>query len=185
MAANQEIQLPLAEGEIVRDSPLQTLGLCLLAIFVFAPLGVGMMWAWWTEFSFLDRQIAWYGAFLGAVFLLGGIIAVPLAFLCFFRRNQLIFGKDCLQLVRHEIVTIQIPYKNIARLGMDESEVTGQYVGIDLSNPSEAGTLCPGAAVTKNGFGWHYTLSDESWTMSLSQIHDQIKKRVPSNQSGK
>lgn len=185
MAENREIHLPRIEGEIVRDSPLKTLGLCLMAIFLLAPLGVGLVWAWWTGFSFLDRQVSWYGAVIGAVLVLGGILAVPVAVLCFFRRNQLILGEQYLQLVRGENVTIQIPYRNVAQIELDEAEVKGKYIGIDLFDLNESGTLCPGAEITKKGFGWHYTLTDESWTVPLNEIHERIRNRLPSHPSNR
>jgi hypothetical protein len=184
MAQNGKVPQPV-EGETIQDSPLKTLSLCLLAIFVLAPVGGGVVWAWWTGYSFLDRQIAWYGAFLGAVFVLGGIMAVPVSVLCFFRRNQLILGKECLQIVRGGTVTIQIPYQNIARIEMAEAEVYGKFIGIDLREPKESGTVCPGAEATKNGFGWHYALSDESWTVPLGTIHERIVKRLPSGSTTK
>lgn len=183
MADDRELPLRAVEGEIVRDSPLKKFALCLLAIFVLAPLGAGMAWAWWIEASFLNRQISWYGALIGILLVLGGICAVPISFLCFFRRNQIAFGKDCLQILRGEKVTVQIPYQNIAQVGLDEAEVKGKFIGIDVRDLNEPRTLCPAAEVTKNGFGWHYALDDEPWTMPLAKIHDEILKRLPSNAS--
>jgi hypothetical protein len=178
MAHNGVVQPSPVEGEIIRDSPLKTLALCLLAIFVFAPFGAGLIWAWWIEVSFHDKQISWYGALIGAVLVFGGICAIPVSFLCFIQRNRLIFGKDYLQLVSGEKVTIQIPYRNIAQVGMGEAEVKGKFIGIELRDLSESQTLCPGAEATKSGFGWHYALADESWTKSLAEIHNQITERL-------
>ena len=175
------MQLRPVEGRIVRDSPLKTLTLCLLAIFVLAPLGVGLVWAWWMDVSLLSMRVSWYGVFIGVVLVLGGICAVPASVLCFFRRSQLIFGKDRLQMVRGEKVAVQIPYQNIAQVALDEVEVVGKYIGIDLRDLNESQTLCPDAEATKNSLGWHYALRDESWTMPLIQIRDQIVKRLPSN----
>ena len=183
MADNGKMQIQPVEGEIVRDSPLKTLALCLLAIFVLAPIGAGLVWAWWTGASLLKWQVTWYGALIGAVLVAGGLLAVPVSFLCFIRRNRLIIGKTCLQVVRVEKVTIQIPYKNITRIGLGQADVIGKYVGIDLRDPNDAETLCPGAATRKDGFGWHYTLSDESWTVPLTHIHDLIKTCMASHSS--
>jgi hypothetical protein len=183
MADHAEIAFHPVEGEIVRDRPLKTLGFCLLTIFVLAPAGAGLVWAWWTELSLGDRRISWYGAVIGAGLVLGGILAIPLSVLCFIRRQRLIFGKDCFQNVRGEKVTIQIPYANIARVEMDEAEFTGKFVGIDLHDPNDSQTLCPGAMITKNGFGWHYKITDDSWTMPLTQIRSQIIKRLQSDPS--
>lgn len=183
MADNLEKQLRPVEGEIVRDSPLKTLALCLLAIFVLAPLGAAMVWAWWVEASFVNKQISWYGALIGVVLVLGGICAVPVSVFAFFRRNQLIFGKDFLQLVRGEKVAVQIPYQNIAQVGLDDAEVKGKFLGIDLRDLNESQTLCPVPEITKNSFGWHYTLDDESWTVPLAKIHEEIVRRLPPNSS--
>jgi hypothetical protein len=177
--SNHSASLKPAEGEIVHDSPLRTLGLCALVIFVVAPIGAGLAWAWWNGASLLNWQVTWYGGLIGALFVLGGVLAVPLSILCFIRRNRLILGKESIQLVRGENVTIQIPYRNIARIGLAEDELLGKFIGIDLHEPTAPGTLCPVTDMTKNSFGWHYTLKDESWTLPLAQIHDQLKSRLP------
>jgi hypothetical protein len=183
MSDNREMQFRPVEGRIVRDSPLKTLALCLLAIFVLAPVGVGLVWAWWMDVSFGAIHVSWYGVFIGVVLVLGGICAVPASVLCVIRRSHLILGKDCLQLVRGEKVAVQIPYENIAQVRLAEVEVLGKCIGIDLHDLDESQTLCPDAAATKNSLGWHYALRDESWTMPLVQIRDQIVKRLPSNPS--
>ena len=87
------------EGQVVRDSLLHMLGAALLGVFVLAPLGAALVWAWWTEFSLLNRQISGYGAFLGAFLVAAGVLGVVAFVIGIFRRESLILGTDCLQVV--------------------------------------------------------------------------------------
>lgn len=176
----------LVEGETIRDSLLKMLGFVLLGVFVLAPLGGGMVYAWWNNLTLGDRGISWYGALFGAVMLLIGIL-MPLVFLLtILNRRRLIFGKSCLQLVTgSEKVTEQFPYVNIAKAELfrnhESKDFITDFIGIELRDAHNPDTLCPASDKSMDLHGWHYRLTDESWNLPLEQIYEKMKKRMVPN----
>jgi hypothetical protein len=184
MEKRNECHLQPIEGKIIRDSLLKLLGWILFGLVILIPAGGGLVWAWWTEASFAGHKITWYGAILGAVGFLVGILIVPVGVFSVFRRSRLILGEDCFQyVVGNRKVTAQIPYKNIARMELIQNQggdsLVTDFIGIDLHDVNDPKTFCPTSETAKGSWGWHYRLTDAPWVMPLAQIHDRLRKRLP------
>ena len=158
------------------------IGWALLALFAFAPLGSIMVWAWWAGWTFADRQVAWYGGLLGAVIAVLGLIGGPASLIGMFRRESLILGKKCLQLViGREKVTAQIPYANMTRIELirnKEGAFAVDFIGIVLADTNDAATLCPEAEPNMQSAGWHYKIPKGFRPMPLEQLYELILKQM-------
>jgi len=104
------------DGEKIPDSFIRIFITFVGGFFLMVPLGGGLVWAWWTEFSFAGRQISWWGALIGVVLFLLGVLCLPTFFYALFHRRHIILGEDRLQVVvGQQKVDEQIPFKNITR----------------------------------------------------------------------
>lgn len=170
------------EGEIIGQSVLKLVGLFVFSLLAL-PAGIWAVWVWWTGATLLGYSLNWWGAALGAVFVLIGLFGMPTFLLSIFRRQCLILGEDRLQLATEKgSVFTQIPYRNIARMELIRED-TGKYIGIDLHDTEDADTLNKDAGTTKKWSGWHYKLGDDSWTMPIEEIHARLKSRVQCKQA--
>jgi hypothetical protein len=166
------------DGDIIGQSSVRKLwliGVCLLLI----PVGGVIAWAWWTEFTLGEKRLNAYAGSVGVFMFVAGIVGVPVGILTLFMRTRLIFGQDRLQRVQGEKrVTLQIPYKNIARMQQDTDEVIGKFIGIDLHDPDDPETLNVGTDKTRELLGWHYRLVDDSWAIPLEEIRARLGSRI-------
>ena len=168
------------EGEVIPDSVWRILGTILFMI-VLGLVGAGLVWAWWTDATLLDRRISGYGATLGAVGALIGIVGVQFMILGMFRRSRLIFGSECFQLVNGEkAVRFQVPYANIAGLHL-VNESTGKFIGIDLHDARDPQTLVDSPEAVKKASGWHFKLADTHWSEPMAKICDRLEEHLPSS----
>src|SRR5215831_18482952 len=177
MSASQDRTFEPVEGEVIHDSLLKILGTILFMIFLI-PLGGSLVWAWWTGAVLLDRRISWYGALLGAIGFLAGIVLVPFMIIGMFRRSRLIFGSECLQFVNGEkTVRFQVPYANIARMQL-VTEQNGKFIGIDLHDTRDPKTLVDNPEAVKKASGWHYKLADTHWAEPIGKICDRLEEHL-------
>ena len=168
------------EGKVIHDSLLRILGTILFMI-VLIPVGAALVWAWWTGASLLGRGISGFGASLGALVFLIGVVMVPLMILGMFRRSRLVFGSECFQLVNGEkAVRFQVPYSNIARMQL-VNESHGKFIGIDLHDPQDPKTLVDGPEAVKKASGWHFKLADTHWAEPMAKICDRLEEHLQSS----
>jgi hypothetical protein len=178
-------QLRPVDGRKFPESLLSILGLLLLNVFVLGPLGCGLVLAWWYGWSFADRQISWYGAIIGLA-LFGCFLLTPLLILKMFRRETLIVGKECFQVVvGADKVTQQIPYANIAKIRMltnhQGADFVRDFIGIALVDTEDPATLCPAAETVMKLHGWHSRIQTGLRPVPLEQLYELIRKELPAD----
>jgi hypothetical protein len=171
------------EGRKFPESLLIIAGEVLLGIFVLGPLGVILVLAWWYEWPLGTQRIALPGAMIGAVLAVLGLLS-PLLLAKIFRRETIIVGKDCFQVVLGaDKVTRQIPYRNIAQIRLirshERTDSASNFIGIVLANIEDLSTLCAQAETNMKAHGWHYRLQTGHRAVPLEQLYELIVKRMP------
>ncbi len=184
MDAPNDGSFQTVDGRVIRDSVLILITWGVLALFVLAPLGSIVTGAWWNGWTFGNRQISWYGALLGAILAVIGILGGPAILIRIFRRESLIVGKNCLQsVVGGERVTVQIPYANIAKIELvrDQGGAHAEnFIGVMLADTQDAATLCPAAEATMRALGWHHKIPKGFRPMPLEQLYELIVQQMHS-----
>ena len=178
-------QIQPVNGRKFPESLLSLFGLLLLNVFVVGPLGCGLVLAWWKEWSFAGHQISWYGAIIGVV-LFGFFLLTPLIIVKMFRRETLVVGKECFQvIVGADKVTQQIPYSNIAKIRLlrnhQGADFVRDFIGIVFADPEDPATLCPAAETVMKLHGWHCRIQTGLRPVPLEQLYELIRKELPAN----
>src|SRR5262245_48147046 len=98
-------------------------------------LGIVSIWAWWTETPlplplFAEPSYRWAGMSGALMVAISGLF-IPVAIVYYFAKEKLILAADRFQLVQSNSVVAQIPYRNIAKVALDEKEGV-EFLGIDI-----------------------------------------------------
>jgi hypothetical protein len=145
----------------------------LLCGLTLIPIGSVLVWAWSTGLSFDGWRLDVRGGVLGALFFGFGLLMTPLGIAGLFRRRDLILGADRLQILGSEgTVETQVPYKNIARVGI-VNRGYGKCIAFQFYNPQDPNTLNAGRDEPDAG-GWHSLLIDNSWSVPLEYIYARL-----------
>ncbi|QDU28393.1 hypothetical protein ETAA8_34930 [Anatilimnocola aggregata] len=104
----------------------------------------------------------------------GGLLLIAAGIVLLLNRGGLVMGHDRLQYVvnRKKVIT-QIPYHNISRMEIAESD-TGRFIGIDLANLADPNTFHPDAEGCKKYSNWHYKIELATPQMPLEHIYQYI-----------
>lgn len=179
MSAPLAKPLDVVKGEIIGESVLKLLGLLLTSILLI-PVGSWVVWAWWTEGTFLGYQFTFVAGLIGLLMVGGGLMGVPTFLVQLWLGERLVLGKVCFQRARKNgRVITQIPYPNIAQMEFVSEPGKEKYIGIDLKDLNDADTFNAGDAASKNWSGWHYRISAGSWLMPLQQVYEHLRQRIP------
>ena len=178
-------QIRPVDGRKFPESLVHLLGFLLLNVFVLGPLGCGLVLAWWNGWSLGSLQISWYGAIIGLM-LFGCFLLTPVFIVKIFRRETLVVGKECFQVVvGADKVTQQIPYANIAKIRLlrnqESADFVKDFIGIVLVDPEDEETLCPAAETVMKLHGWHSRIQTGFRPVPLEQLYDLIRKELPAD----
>lgn len=183
MHPSEDPQLRPVEGRKFPESLLRIIGAILFGLFVLLPLGILLVLAWWNGWSFGNRTISAYGAFIGALSLAAGLLTVVLV-KKLFRRETYVIGKEYFQVATgNEKVTVQIPYLNISKIGLirnqQGADFVRDFIGLNLVDVEDSTTLCPEAETSLNLHGWHYRIQKGLRHVPLEQLYELIVKQMP------
>jgi hypothetical protein len=146
----------------------------LLCCLMLIPFGGVLVWAWSTGLTFDGWRLDVGGAIRGALFFGFGLLMIPFGIAGLFRRRDLVLGADRLQILGNEgTVETQVPYKNIARVGIVKRGY-GKYIAFEFFNPRDPSTLNAGGGGPQAD-GWHSLLIDNSWSIPLEHIHARLR----------
>ncbi len=128
--------------------------------------------------------MTWFGALLGLLGILIGVIAPPLViWLLLARKERLIFGDRLFQVVVNksgqEVVQLQIPYANIESISIQQ-ENDQKVVAMQLRELDNPDTFSSdqNAFITRQRYGLsHFSIHDQ-YPESLNELCNKIKKRM-------
>jgi hypothetical protein len=177
MSQAKSDSLEPVEGEEIHLS----LGMILkIMVFMLVLLVLGglLIWAWWTEFNILGKRINSAGAFVGGLGFIMGIVFLPLLTIALFSNTRFVIGADRLQQVSAKgLVTLQIPYRNIAQIELVSEPDKKPFIGIDLEDVEDPETRCRDYASTKKSAGWHYKIVGVAWKLPIEEVYEHILAR--------
>jgi hypothetical protein len=154
-------------------------------VFQFSGLVAGavLLVAWLTETPLPwpggDIHVRWWGGILGVL----AWIAIPLPMLAVLAvlkvGEYLIIADDRLQFAqRSGLVSIQIPYANIAKLELVKKN-GDRFLAIDLYDIDDPDTCASGwdLAGHKQSEGWHFTMHG-GFQLSIDEIYRLLETRL-------
>ena len=181
MVTGRELQ-PV-QGEVIPVSAKKAIWLIGLAV-VFIPVGVGLAWLWVsdTTIPLINRQVTWWGAFIGAVGAAAGILLPPIVLWQWLvRKERLVIGTEYLQVVVSksgtDVVKRQIALKNIEST-VPKKHFEQTVVAIQLRNVDAPDLVPPGGDTLrkfKQDFGFHVYLGD-NYQVSVEELCRRIEK---------
>jgi WD40 repeat protein len=112
----------------------------------------------WFYYDWLNHTINITSAFFAIVSLVGLLAAPVAAGRHLFSQRRLVIGADRLQVLEGETtVVVQVPYRNLRRIGMYESY--GACLGIEVADRNDPDTFWS-RFHSSQSFGFHLALSD-------------------------
>jgi hypothetical protein len=169
------------EGETFPVSAKKSFLIIGLAL-VMLPVGIGLTWLWGTDTTIplINKQVTWWGALIGLVAVIGGVLLPPIVLWQWLvRKERLVIGTEYLQVVvtkgGRDVVKKQIAVKNIHSAAVQKhAEMT--VVAIQLRD-IHAPDLVPagGEYLTKYmaDRGFHLSI-DDSYQVSAADICSKI-----------
>jgi hypothetical protein len=150
------------------------------------PLGLVLMWLWWSDTTIpvIEKQVSWWGALLGVVATVSGILLPPLVLWQWLvRKERLVIGADYLQIViskgGKDFVKTQIAFKNIESASVTK-HFDNKVVAILIRDIHAPDLVSPGAdELTKfeKSFGFHLYLED-IYQLPARDVCRRIEKAV-------
>jgi hypothetical protein len=166
----------VANGLIVKDSPLGVAFLFLVVALVLAPAGVLAVQAWWAGKLFFGMKVAGYGALIGVGGIVAGLYSFASLINTFLQQNYLVIGDDRFQQVQYGKVIIQIPFANVSRVDHGEHSLLGEYVSFSLVDRNDPQTIIAGWLRQEGDRD--FQIFDTGWQMPLEQLHQELTSRL-------
>jgi hypothetical protein len=183
METGREVQA--VPGECIPVSAKKSIGVIVLAL-VCLPVGLVLVWLWWSDtmIPLITRRMTLWGAVVGAVMVLGGVLIPPLVLWSWLvRKERLVIGTEYLQVVISkggmDVVKMQIALKNIESVGVHK-HFDSTVIAIQLRDVDASDLVPPGGerlTKFKKDFGFHLSIHD-SYQLSAKDICRRIEEAM-------